>query len=159
MTEPTDALVDRLDRIEHVLKDKGSLRKNGATNIQWVGRVLTNERLLLGILVAFQVVFVFGGRVVRYERDVAAAVTVASDALLKASAALDRERELREQLVELGKRSQSLADAQATLALRKDVAALDAKLRLAATRADLLDLRQMILPRLERIEQGQKGTP
>jgi septal ring factor EnvC (AmiA/AmiB activator) len=147
--DPLDSdLADQIrDLLRHELQAQQSYRKNGHTWGTYLTKLVTPERLMLAFLVVYQ----FGGQVQTIRQQLAYVTT--------------RDREVTAQQAELTKQLQayeSLARAQEetvlelmsqTDALRTTTAALDDRINRTMTRGEFnAALTQRVLPRLDRIE-------
>jgi hypothetical protein len=140
--------------VKHVLEDQSSLKKNGHTWAEWLGKVVTPERVMLLGLTLFSL----GGRLSDAQRELAVATKQASDAIDTAAAASKQAMVAAQQVA---------ATTQTLSEVRKDIDAITKALKsaeasrvemggrvqLAVTRGEFQRVvNQQLIPRLERIE-------
>ncbi len=155
MTESHDhLLVEQLrEIIRHELGDRASLKKNGHTWGQYLGKLVTPERVMLAILAVFS----FGGRVQEMQAGVAEAVKVAAQAKEVQTRLLKEISSLRDTVDE---QKSVIADQQMSHATKSDVVAVSDRIRLNVTRREFEEaIYRGLVPRLDRIEQSVKALP
>lgn len=142
-------VLDRLDAIDlklYVMEDRGSLRRNGHSIGAWVKKIVTPERIALGVLLIYQA----GGRVQQMQNAVAEAVQIATEAKAINTEVLAHMREVDRSVMDLQQK-------QAQVPTKADVEALlNERLKYIPTRRELREQIEPVLARVQRIDANTK---
>lgn len=151
---PIDLVEAIREVMRHELEDRASIKKNGHTWAQYLGKLITPERIALAVMTAFTV----GGYFTDAKRDLREATSqakTATDLARTASKAADAASDtLTQTRLDL---AAVIADLHTQAGFNTD---MSNKLAMSVTRFEFQSaIRQQIMPRLERIERRLDGTP
>lgn len=158
-THHPERRLDRLSRIEYAIEklaERQSMRKNGESWPQYVfGKVLTVDRVLMGGIIAIQLVFSFGGQV-QSARSQLESLVKAREAVVAQQDVLAQQVTIQQQITAAQGTSVDRLMSETTR-LSRVVGQLDDQMKQTVKRAELKDaVEGRLIPRLERIEKAVK---